>query len=877
MDSPDIRDRFLAFFGEREHSRVPSASLISNDPSLLLTNAGMNQFIPYFKGEQTAPFDRAMSVQKCFRTVDIDEVGKTERHLTFFEMLGNFSFGDYYKKDASKWAWELITEVYGIDPDRLWTTVFETDDEALEIWADEVGVRRERIVRRGRKDNFWSTGAAGPCGPCSEIFVDLGEAYGEPSDQGPAGNEARYLEIWNLVFMQNECDSAIQPIAELPKKNIDTGMGVERMALVLQGAASIYETDTLGGLVHRAGELTKTKYGSDPRVDKALRILGDHGRSLSFLIADGVLPSNEERGYVLRRIMRRAVREARRLGRDEPILPDLVDETIVLMGGAYPEVKEKRDFIVEIASREEERFDATLKQGLSLLQSEIETAKSSGAQTLSSQVAFQLHDTFGFPIDITTDIAEESGLDIETGFDELMAAQRQRARAARKTAGPGVSAEAMKPLLEETGETDFLGYEYLSTTGNVLGIYDGEVGHPLASEGEELYLILDRTPFYAEGGGQVGDRGTIVTAGGRAEVLDTQRLLPGLTGHRVRITSGEVRVGDEVEAAVDEHRRRGAEQAHTATHVLHWILRDRLGEHARQAGSLVEPGRLRFDFSHFDALGRERLADISTELQQRVSLDDPVRAYETSYDFAKSIGAMAIFGEKYGDFVRVVEVGEYSKELCGGTHLAHTSRIGVVVVTNEGSVGANIRRIEALVGEEGLAFLNKRVAVLERAAETLKTHPDEVAQRLEQVMATHKEMERRLHELDRKSAEQEAQELAGSAEDVNGVRLLVARREAGVDALRSLAQSLKSKLGTAIVILGTEGESNANLVAAITKDLVKDGLSARDLLQPGATLLGGGGGGKPELSISGGPRKENLDEALASVAAAAREAIGGRK
>jgi alanyl-tRNA synthetase len=627
-------------------------------------------------------------------------------------------------------------------------------------------------------------------------------------------------------------------------------------------------------MVRRAGELTGTKYGSDQRVDKALRILGDHGRSLTFLIADGVLPSNEERGYVLRRVMRRAIREARRLGREEAVLPELIDTTVSLMGDVYPEIKERRDFIIEVASREEERFDATLKQGLSLLQEEVQKAKASGLKSLSSRVAFQLHDTFGFPIDITTDVAAEEGLDIETGFDELMAAQRERARAARKTAGPGTAVDALKPLLEEQGETDFVGYEHLASEGRILGIFDGETGRPAASEGDEVYLILDRTPFYAEGGGQVGDRGRLTSSSGVAEVVDTQRMLPGLTGHRVRIESGELTVGDTLEADVDPRWRLGSEQAHTATHVLHWILRDRLGDHARQAGSLVEPGRLRFDFSHFDALGRDQVQDISTELQQRVTMDDGVRAYETSYDFARSIGAMAIFGEKYGDFVRVVEVGEYSKELCGGTHLAHTSRIGVVVVTGEGSVGANLRRIEALVGDEGLRYLNERIAVLERAAATLKTNPEEVAHRIEQLVATHKDMERRLNELDRKSAESEAKDLAGSAEDVGGARLLVQRRDVGVDAARALAQNLKGKLGSAVVVLGTAGDNNANLVAAVTKDLAEKGISARELLAPGAALLGGGAGGKPELAISGGPRKDRLDEAVDVVAQAARDALG---
>jgi alanyl-tRNA synthetase len=874
MDSRTIRDKFTAFFAERGHDRVPSASLVPNDPNLLLTNAGMNQFKPYFLGDQTAPYARAVSIQKCFRTTDIDEVGKTARHLTFFEMLGNFSFGDYYKEKACPWAWELVTDGYGFDPELLWVTIYETDDEADEIWRDAVGVRPERIVRLGKKDNFWSMGVAGPCGPDSEIFFDLGERFGEESEQGPGGNQERYLEIWNLVFMQNDCNAQIEPVAELPKKNIDTGAGVERMAFALQRAASIYETDTLGGMVARAEELTKKKYGSDEKVDKALRILADHGRGLAFLIADGVMPSNEERGYVLRRLMRRAIRHARLLGYEKQILPELIDSTVELMGDAYPEVKDRYDFIVEVAAREEDRFDETLKQGLEMLGDEITKARDLGAG-IAGDVAFKLHDTFGFPIDITADIAAEAGLDVDSpAFERLMAEQRERARAARKVA-PGADLEKVfGPILTDHGETDFVGYEHLSTTASVLAIGDGAEGAPVAGEGEEATLLLDRTTFYAEGGGQVGDHGVITGPSGTADVIDTVRVLPGLFGHRVRVRSGEIRVDEDVVASVDPDWRRGSERAHTATHILHWVLRDRVGEHAKQAGSLVEPGRLRFDFNHFDALGG-RVQEIAGEMQSLVQADDATRAYETSFDFARSIGAMAIFGEKYGDVVRVVEVGEYSKELCGGTHVPHTSQIGVVVVTSEGSVGANLRRVEALVGQEGLDHLKRRVAILERAAEMLKTNPEEVAERIDRMLATQKEMERKAGEEERKVAESAADDLAAGAVDVNGTRLVVARREGGVDALRSLAQKLKGKLDSSVVILGTAGEANANLIAAVSKDVVGRGITARDLLAPGATLLGGGAGGKPELAISGGPNRDRLDEALEASAAAAREALSG--
>ena len=872
MDSRSIRDRFFAFFEGREHTRVPSASLVPNDPTLLLTNAGMNQFKPYFLGEQSPPFPRAVDVQKCFRTTDIDEVGKTARHLTFFEMLGNFSFGDYYKEKACPWAWELVTEGWGIDADRLWVTIFETDDEAHDIWRDVVGIVPDRIIRRGRKDNFWEMGTAGPCGPCSEIFVDLGESFGEASERGPEGSEDRYLEIWNLVFMQNECNAQLEPVDELPKKNIDTGAGVERLAMVLQKAGSIYETDMLGGLVRRAEELTKRSYGRDARTDTGLRVLADHGRALTFLIADGVLPSNEERGYVLRRVMRRAIRHARLLGTEEPVLVDLIDATVELMGDAYPEVHTRRDFIADVAAREEERFAATLRQGETVLQTEMKKADSS--RTLPGDVAFSLHDTFGFPIDLTSEIVREAGLEVDHAtFDRLMQEQRERARAARGDHAGDGSAEALAPLLAEHPPTEFEGYEHLRDEARVIGISDGATSITGASEGAEVDVVLDRTVFYAEGGGQVGDRGTLTTDSSRALVLDTRRLVPGVIAHRVRVEHGEIAVGDRVVARVDDRWRSGSQKAHTATHILHWLLRDRLGDHARQAGSLVEPGRLRFDFNHYEALSDERISDIGAELQGRVGSDDGVRAYETSYDFARSIGAMAIFGEKYGDFVRVVEVGDYSKELCGGTHVPHTSQIGVIVVTSEGSVGANLRRIEALVGDEGLAFLTRRVDVLQRAADVLRAAPEEVAERVEKLVGRQKEMERKLAEVERASADADASSLAADALDIEGTRLVVARRDTDVDALRQLAQSVKGKLGSSVVVLGAAGDGRANLVAAASKDVVERGVSARDLLAAGADLLGGGAGGKAELAVSGGKAADRIDDAIEAVAAAARAAL----
>ena len=880
MDSSTIRERFLAFFEERAHERVPSSSLVPNDPTLMLTNAGMNQFKPYFLGEQTPPYKRAASSQKCMRAGgkhnDIDSVGRTARHLTFFEMLGNFSFGDYYKSEACRWGWELITEGYGMDGDRIWPTVYETDDEAFEIWRDEVGVPANRIIRMGKKDNFWSMGVAGPCGPCSELSYDLGSDFGDESDVGPAGNDERYVEIWNLVFMQNDCNAQIEPVAELPQKNIDTGMGLERVAMVMQGTRTVFETDILRGLISTAEELTGKRYGEDEKTDISLRILADHARSVSFMLADGILPSNEERGYVLRLIMRRAIRQARLLGKDDPVLNPLIEKTIDLMSDGYPELSQKKDLSLDVAAREEERFDSTLKQGSSLLDDEIERLRAEGQKELTGDIAFRLHDTWGFPVDITTEIAAEAGLSVDrAGFDELMTEQRERARAARKGDEVGVASDAALAVAGEKGPTEFLGYEHLELQGTVMALLQKQEGMPVATEGDEIDIVLDRTPFYAEGGGQVGDRGEIAGPSGVAKVLDTQRLLPGVTGHRARVTKGQIAVGDVVQTQVDGKWRTGAERAHTATHVLHWILRDRLGEHAHQAGSLVEPGRLRFDFNHFEGLSHDQLADISTELQERVLADDAVRAYETTFDFAKSIGAMAFFGEKYGDFVRVVEVGDYSKELCGGTHVSHSANIGVVTVTSESSVGANLRRVEALVGAEGLAHLKRKAAELDEVAALLKASPDEVADKLERLLANQKDMERKLDAIEKRSAESDATELAASAQDLGGSRLVVARRDAGVDALRSLAQSLKGKLGSSVVVLGTVHEGKANLVCAVSKDLVEKGLSARELLAPGAQLLGGGGGGKPELSISGGPAADKLDDALVAVEGATRSALAG--
>ncbi|CAN5707546.1 alanine--tRNA ligase [soil metagenome] len=879
MDTRSIRDSFLAHFKERDHHLVPSSSLVPNDPTLLFTNAGMIQFKPHFQGEQTPPFNRAMSIQKCMRAGgkhnDLEEVGRTSRHLTFFEMLGNFSFGDYFKLEACAWGWELVTDKWGMDPERLWVSVYETDDDAFAIWRDEVGVPPERILRLGKDDNYWSMGVAGPCGPCSEILFDRGEDYGEASPRGPLDNDERYLEFWNLVFMQNEFDSALREVGELPTKNIDTGAGLERIAMLLQEKRSVLETDILLGMIDAAAEVVGKPYGLDEETDFGLRVLADHGRAMTFMIADGVLPANEERGYVLRRVVRRAIRHARLLGHEGGIVEKLIDRCVKTMGDFYPEIVGRKDFINEVAVREEEGFSETLRQGLSLLDVEIARTKQAAGDALAGDVVFRLHDTYGFPVDLTREIAGEEGLLVdERNFEELMDAQRRRARAARRTGAGGGEASGLAALAEEHGPTEFMGYEHLAGVGRVLGIAGPSEIAPAAVAGDEVDVVLDSTVFYAEGGGQVGDRGRLVGPSGEADVVDTRRIAPGVTGHRVRVTAGEIKVGDELQESVDTAFRTGCERSHTATHILHWTLRDRLGEHATQAGSLVEPGRLRFDFNHYDAFDAALTADISAELQERVLADDAVLAYETSFDYARSQGVMAIFGEKYGDFVRVVEVGEYSKELCGGTHVPHTSQIGVAVLTSESSVGANLRRVEALVGRDGIRYLSARAEALERAATLLRSKPDEVEARIERLLATQKEMERRVAAIERSAASAEAEALAKDATPVADARLVVARRDRGVDAPRALAQATKSARGSGIVVLGAATDDRANLVAAVSKDLLGRGVSARDLIQPGARLLGGGGGGRPELAISGGPRAAELDAAMASARRAAEEALG---
>ena len=876
MEANKIRDLFLRFFEERGHKVVPSSSLIPSDPTLLLTNAGMNQFKPYFLGLEEPPYPRAATVQKVFRTSDIENVGHTARHLTFFEMLGNFSFGDYFKKEACAWAYELVTEGFGIEHHRIWVTVFETDDESIDIWADEVGIPRDRIVRRGKEDNFWWMHVAGPCGPSSEIYVDRGPKYGP--EGGPAVDEERFLEIWNVVFMQQECDDQGNVLRELPKKNIDTGSSLERVAMALQEKDTAFETDLLRPLVENAESVSGRGYGDDEKIDVSLRILAEHGRACTFLIADGVLPSNEGRGYVLRRMLRKVVTHARRLGIEDPVMDRFVETTVQVMGEAYPELMANKPFILQVANSEEERFGATYRQGIMLFEAEVERAAKHGSKALPGAVAFKLHDTHGFPLELTIEMARDAGLAVNTGeFATLMEEQRKRARDAARRGGPveGVLAE----VAGTTGPTDFLGYERLSAEGRIVGmVTDGSVTEA-AREGDRIRVVLDRTPFYAEGGGQIGDHGTIRTPSGTIQITDTKPGPGGIIVHEGSVSSGEVRQGEEMEAEVDATRREATARSHTATHVLHHTIRQFLGEHARQAGSLVAPGRLRFDFTHFEPVPRHALEEMEYLANRRFADDDAVRAYETTFDFARSQGAIALFGEKYSEIVRVVEVGDYSVELCGGTHVLHTGEVALMRLVSEGSIGSGFRRVEALVGPDALKQINVERRLLEEVLEAvgggeLQTTPE----RVRQAVARIKQLESELGKIRKAEQGEEVERLLSTAKDVDGVKLVVESfdgREAGE--LRELALRLRNRLAQqpAAVVLAGSGSGKTLLVAALTPDLLSKGLTAGALLEPAARAVGGNAGGKPDLAMGGGPKADALHEALGTIPARLLQLLAG--
>jgi alanyl-tRNA synthetase len=872
MEGRQIREAFLRFFEERGHRRVASASLIPPPESgLLLTNAGMNQFIPFFLGHSTPPYERATSVQKCFRAVDIDNVGHTDRHLTMFEMLGNFSFGDYFKRESCGWGFELVTEVFGIDPERLWVTVYEDDDESIEIWQ-EVGIPRDRIVRRGKEDNYWWTHAAGPAGPCSEIFVDRGPGYGQ--EGGPEVDEDRYLEIWNHVFMQDEVDDHAAILGELPAKNIDTGASVERVAVVLQDAANVFETDLFVPLLEVAESLSGRTHGQDERTDVSLKVIAEHGRATTFLIADGVQPSNEGRGYVLRRMLRRVVSHARRIGIEREVMPSLVERSVELFGDAYPELVENRAYVEQVAASEEDRFASTLRQGMALFGTEVEQVEAGGM--VSGDVVFKLHDTFGFPKELTRELVEDAGLEIdEDRFEALMTEQKERAKKAAKKERLG---ETLAEVAASAGRTEFVGYETLEVDARVMALLTETGRAEVVGEGEDVRMVLHRTPFYAEAGGQIGDHGYIRTANGVVRIVDAQ-IGPGESiVHTGIVQSGEVREGEEVRAEVDEVRREATARAHTATHVVHWTLKHVLGEHARQAGSLVGPGRLRFDFPHHTAVPRDVLEQAEEIANRRLAEDQAVRIYETTFGEAKSQGAVALFGEKYGEFVRVVEVGDYSIELCGGTHVPRTGNVALVRILGESSIGAGMRRVEALVGPDALKEINVERELLHAVVQALGAgDPQAAPERARQLLEQVKRLESELGMIRKGEVASLVDDVAGRATPIAGVPLVASLQDAEADALRELAQTVVGRLeteGGAAVVLGSGIGGKALIVAACSKNLVGRGVTAPALLERAAEAVGGGAGGKPILAFAGGPKGDAVAEAIGAIPARLEELLG---
>jgi alanyl-tRNA synthetase len=888
VDSLTIRETFLRYYEERGHRRIDSASLIPNDPTLLLTVAGMVPFKPYFTGDAVPPSPRAVSFQKCVRTNDIENVGHTTRHLSFFEMLGNFSFGDYFKRDAIRWAWELSTGPFGLDPDRIWVTIHESDDEAYDLWLAETDVPAERIVRvglpeggtrRDESDNFWSTGGAGPCGPCTELHYDRGEAWGEAG--GPEVNGERYLEFYNLVFMQYLQDADGNVLGDLPKQNVDTGLGLERLAFLLQDVANVFETDLFAPLLTRAGELTGVAYGSDGAKDVSLRVVAEHTRTAAFLIADGVLPSKEGRGYVLRRLLRRAVRHGALLGLDVggdvALLEPMVEAVIELMARSYPDLVRQRELITRVARAEEADFGARLRQGLERVDQALGQLREAPGQPFPGDVAFELHDTFGFPIDLTVEIAEDAGVDLDRDrFDALMAEQRDRARAAAKRGGDGVPVEHYREAAGAVGTTEFLGYDGLVAEAELGAIVTpGGLQHS-AEEGDVVEVVLPRTPFYAEGGGQIGDAGLLETPTGRLQVLDTQEAIEGLTVHRARVVAGEVRTGQPVEARVDESRRVATARSHSATHVLHATMKEALGEHAQQAGSLVQPGRLRFDFPHFESVSSDRLHEIEATINERVLRDPHVHTEVMSLDDAKRAGAVANFGDKYGQVVRVVTIGDFSKELCGGTHVPSGATIGTITIVREESIGSNTRRVEALTGTDAYRHVTTERLVAEEVARLLDAPVAEAADRVRGLLERLKAADKELARVRSATLATEAKRIADETQRQDGLAIVV-RQVDGVDMddLRRLATEIRGHLGTrGVVVLGTAtGDGKAQLIGAVTSDLLDAGVEARPIVHPAAQVVGGGAGGKGDLAQAGGKQGDKLTEALEVAARAAHDAV----
>ena len=884
MESAEIRSRWLRFFESDNrqgltHTVVPSASLIADDPNLLLVNAGMVPFKPFFLGEVTPPYKRATSVQKCVRTLDIDEVGKTTRHASFFQMCGNFSFGDYFKEGAIALAWELLTRPiadggYGFPEEKLWVTVYLDDDEAADIWHKQIGVPKERIQRRDMADNFWSMGVPGPCGPCSEIYYDRGPAYGV--EGGPIADENRYLEVWNLVFMQNERGAGggkdgYPILGELPAKSIDTGLGLERTAALLQGVENIYEIDTTIQILNRAVELTGVKYGASEKSDVSLRVIADHARTSAMLIGDGVTPGNEGRGYVLRRMMRRTIRNMRLLGSMDPVMSELTVAAIGAMGPQYPELVSDKNRILAVSASEEESFLQTLKSGTQIFDLSSAALKKSKSSVLPGEDVFKLHDTYGFPFDLTLEMAREEGLSVdEDGFRRLMKEQKDRAKADAKSKKSGhTDVSVYRSIADKNGKTEFLGYTSISSESKLTGILVDGVGVSSATEGDDVEIILNRTPFYAEGGGQLADGGRITLSSGAViEIDDVQSPVPGVSVHRGRVLNGNVEVGSDALAEIDSERRSAISRAHTATHMVHKAFREVLGETATQAGSENSPGRFRFDFPATGAVSASVLDDVESRVNTLLLDNLEVTAESMSQAQAKEIGAMALFGEKYGDLVRVVSVGDWARELCGGTHVERSGQLGVVKLLGESSIGAGVRRVEALVGVDAYKFLAREHILLNSLTDLIKgSRAEELPERISELLNKMKEIEKELATVRSAQALSQVGDLAKTATTINGHTFIGAVMSDGVsgDDLRRIAIDLRSAYSNSVVALLSNNDGKPVLVVAVSDQSRAAGVKAGALVKIGSTVLGGGGGGKDDCAQGGGTDSSKSLDAIAAI------------
>ncbi|WHZ14262.1 MAG: Alanyl-tRNA synthetase [Nitrospira sp.] len=868
----DLRRAFIQYFEQQGHRAVPSAPLIPQaDPTLLFTNAGMNQFKRVFLGEETRAYNRAVTVQKCLRAGgkhnDLENVGYTRRHHTFFEMLGNFSFGDYFKEEAIRFGWEFLTSVVGLAKERMWVTIFREDDEADRLWK-KIGVSPGRIVRCGEKDNFWQMADTGPCGPCSELHFDQGPAV--PGDATPNGEGDRVIEIWNLVFMQFNRDSA-GTLNPLPKPSIDTGMGLERLAAVAQGKLSNYDSDLFAPLLAAIGTRAGARYGAQEQADRSMRVIADHLRAITFLMADGVLPSNEGRGYVLRRILRRAARHGRLLGITEPFLHELTAAVVERMGAAYHELRTAADTVKEATRGEEERFIATLDQGLPILTDMLAKVRAAGQHTLPGADIFKLYDTYGFPMDLIAEACREQDITLdETGFEAAIEEQRTRAR---KTGG--FETETTRPVLSElagrVGTSKFVGYERLTSEGLVQALLKGERLVKEAHEGDEVEVVLDVTPFYAEGGGQAGDQGVLIGTDGRVEIRDTTRPVPTLIVHKGLVSSGSIRDGERLQLSVNRRTRQDAARNHTATHLVHAALRDLLGPHVKQYGSLVAPNRLRFDFAHFRPLASRDIDEIESIVNEQIRLDETVQTDVMGVQEAVAGGALAFFGDKYGDQVRVVSIDTFSKELCGGTHCRHTGEIGLFRIVSESGVAAGVRRIECLTGSGALDSLKRLEADVRELSDLLKVAPVELVARTRKLTEQLKEKERELADVKLKMASTSSSD--AQAREINGVKVHAQRTDGlDVNGMRALADQLRDKLRSGVVALGAANDGKVSLLVVVTKDLIGR-LKAGDLIKEMAAEVGGTGGGRPEMAQAGGKNPEGLGTALEKVFGLVQQAL----